>query len=338
MLDSSHDKNQRLKQKLWREFGDIILESIASNNIQEIMLNPDGRIWIQDKNLGLYYSGQDMSSLQAMNLIGTIASLSNKFVNEQCPILECELPFLGHRFEAVVPPVVTSPTFCIRKRSNEIYSLDDYVKQEVLSYPQAISLKSAIQARKTILVVGGPGTGKTTFANALLNEMIQQCGNNQRILILEDTRELQSSAPNAVFLQTTPFVDFQHLLRASLRLRPDRICMGECRGSEMLTLLKSWNTGTPGGLATLHANSGRAALSRIQEMVAESGSYPKPQLIVEAINIVVSFSFHATKGRVVKDILELTGYSNQDFQLRQFISGNTSCLNDTNFKENFITN
>jgi type IV secretion system protein TrbB len=336
MLDINQEKFQRLQKKLWREFGDVILESIASNSILEIMLNPDGRLWVQDKELGLCYRGQEMSAIQAMNLIGTVASLNNKIVSEQHPILECELPFLGHRFEAVVPPVASSPTFCIRKRATQIFTLDDYVRQQVLTLQQANCLSDAVLSRKTIIVVGGPGTGKTTFVNALLHEMTKQCGNSQRILILEDTRELQSNSPNTVFLQTTPTVDFQRLLRTSLRLRPDRICMGECRGIEMLTLLKCWNTGTPGGIATLHANSAKSALSRIQEMVAESGSYPKPQLIVEAVNIIISLTFHPTRGRIVNEILEVTGYSNQDFQLRPFIVGNPSCLNDIHFKEDFI--
>jgi type IV secretion system protein VirB11 len=164
--------------------------------------------------------------------------------------------------------------------------------------------------------VGGPGTGKTTFANALLAEMVSFAKKTERILILEDTQELQSTAPNTVFLKTTPTVNFQHLLRASLRLRPDRICMGECRGAEMLTLLKCWNTGTPGGLATLHANSAKAALIRVQEMVAESGSIAQPQLIAEAINVIVSLSFHPIHGRVINDILEVRGHSHEDFHLQ----------------------
>jgi P-type conjugative transfer ATPase TrbB len=333
MLARDQEKFNRLNQKLWREYGDSITESIACNNIVEIMLNPDGKLWVQDKKLGLYYLGQDMTAVQAMNLIGTIASINNKVVNEMYPILECELPSLGHRFEAVIPPLVSAPTFCIRKRATTIFSLDDYERANIISLEHKDLLRKAINMRKTILVVGGPGTGKTTFANALLNEMAIQCGNSQRIIILEDTRELQCNVANTVFLKTSPTVDFQHLLRAALRLRPDRICMGECRGAEMLTLLKCWNTGTPGGIATLHANSAKAALSRIQEMVAESGSYPKPQLIVESVNIIVSLSFHPTKGRVLNDILEVTGFINQDFELRPFIAGNPVCINDLNFQE-----
>jgi P-type conjugative transfer ATPase TrbB len=333
MLEQDRLKSQRLKQKLWREFGDVLTESIACNNIFEIMLNSDNRLWVQDRELGLCYRGEEMSAVQAMNLIGTIASLNNKIVNEDNPILECELPFLGHRFEAVVPPVVTSPVFCIRKRAIQIFSLEDYVSQQIITAHQASLLREAIKMRKTIIVVGGPGTGKTTFANSLLHEMSVQCGNSQRIIILEDTHEIQSSAPNTVFLQTTSTINFQHLLRAALRLRPDRICMGECRGVEMLTLLKCWNTGTPGGLATLHANSARSALSRIQEMVAESGSHPKPQLIAEAVNIIVSLSFHPVNGRIVNEILEVTGYENQDFQLTPFVSGSPLCVKNALYLE-----
>jgi P-type conjugative transfer ATPase TrbB len=336
MLEDDRIKLNRLQQKLWREFGDSITEWISNQNIYEIMLNPDGRLWVQDRVTGLVYYGDRLTSVQAMNLIGTVASFNDLIVNESHPILECELPFSGHRFEAIIPPVVNFPIFCIRKRASKIFSLNDYIEQQILSVTQADNLREALRIRKNILVVGGPGTGKTTFSNALLNEIPNQSPEVQRIIILEDTRELQSSAPNTIFLQTSPTIDFQQLLRAALRLRPDRICMGECRGSEMLTLLKAWNTGTPGGIATIHANSATTALSRVQEMVAESGSYPKPQLIVESINLIVSLSFHPTKGRIVNDILEVTGYSNQDFQLRPFISGSPLCTNGFSFQEESI--
>ncbi len=315
MLTADVCKQTRLQQKLWRELGDDIAEWLDSPNIIEVMLNPDGKLWYQDRELGLCHQGETMSSVRAMNLIGTIASLNDTLINEAHPILECELPELGHRFEALIPPIVEAPTFCIRKRAAHIYTLDDYIQQGILTTEQAAILCEAIHNRQTILVVGGPGTGKTTFANALLHAMTKFGDKTERIVILEDTRELQSSTPNTVFLQTSNTINFQQLLRATLRLRPDKICMGECRGAEMLTLLKCWNTGTPGGLATLHANSARAALIRIQEMVAESGSYPQPQLIAEAVNVIVSLSFHPTKGRQVNDILHVTGYSDQDFQL-----------------------
>ncbi len=325
MLSRDHEKHQRLQQKFWREFSKPLIEWLALDTVVEILLNPDGKLWVQNQRTGLYYSGQQMSAIRAMNLIGTIASLNDRTVNESSPILECELPFLGHRFEALLPPVVTAPTFSIRKRALQVFTLDDYIEQGILTVLQAENLRHAIKERKTILIAGGPGTGKTTFANALLDEIVRQSNQDQRILILEDTQELQSNVPNTVFLKTTPTVDFQKLLRASLRLRPDRICMGECRGAEMLTLLKCWNTGTLGGLTTLHANSAKAALLRVQEMVAESGSHAQPQLIVEAINVIVSLSLHSVRGRVVSDILELTGYQNQDFQLQPLASRSPSC-------------
>ncbi len=324
MLACDQEKSSRLQQKLWRELGNSLIEWLACDTVVEVMLNPDGRLWVHDQKSGLTYR-ETMSAIQAMNLIGTIASLNGTTVNEFSPILECEIPYLKHRFEAIVPPVVTAPVFSIRKRALRILTLNDYIDQGVLTEHQAARLRYAVAERKTILIVGGPGTGKTTFANALLDEITQQNHQSERILILEDTPELQSNVPNTVFLRTTQHVNFQQLLRASLRLRPDRICMGECRGAEMLTLLKCWNTGTPGGIATLHANSAKAALIRVQEMVAESGSMAQPQLIAEAINIIVSLSFTPLRGRKVSDILELTGHHNQDFQLQSYVLRSPSC-------------
>jgi type IV secretion system protein VirB11 len=144
--------------------------------------------------------------------------------------------------------------------------------------------------------------------------MIKLGSPNQRFLLIEDTRELQCNAKNHVALKTTPQVNFQQLLRVALRSRPDKICMGECRGAEMLVLLKAWNTGTPGGIATVHANSAEAALVRVTEMIEEAGSLPQPRLVCESIQVIVAIAFHPEKGRLVQDVLQVTGFANGHYQ------------------------
>lgn len=317
MLKFEVEKTKRLNNKLERELGHDLLRWLDDKEVVEIMLNPDGYLWIDHQKQGLIKCHK-MLPQHAHNLIGTVASMQQTLVNETKPILECALPLGGSRFEALIPPITSDPIFCIRKKAEKVFTLEDYLSAGIIKQGQVEGLRRAIKERKTIIVAGGPGTGKTTFANALLNEMVTIGELNQRIVILEETRELQCVAPNTVFLQTTDTVDYQQLLRATLRLRPDKICMGECRGKEMLTLLKSWNTGTPGGLATIHANTAQSALLRIQEMIAESGSFAQPQLIVEAVNIIVSLNFHPIKGREVRDIVELTDYNNQQFQTQPF--------------------
>ncbi len=307
-------KHDRLIEKLKRELGNPILNALDDPAVIEIMLNPDGHIWIDHRDKGMFDSGHLMSPVQAYNLIGTVASLRGTLVDDKKPILETELPLDGSRFEAMIPEVVVAPSFCIRKKAIRIYILNEYIDNGIMKVEQADVVRRAINNRQSILLVGGPGTGKTTLANAVLNEMVELGDPNQRFVILEDTRELQCKAPNTLSLKTTDYVDYRMLLRATLRSRPDKICMGECRGAETLTLLKAWNTGTPGGLATIHANSASAALVRISEMIEEAGVVAQPRLITESIDVIISISFHPEKGRIVNDVLRVIGFDGANYQ------------------------
>ena len=277
------EKEARLTAKLKRECGPVILAALIDDSVQEILLNPDGHVWVDYHGRGMVDTGHTVTASRGINLISTVASLRGKLIHENATILETEFPLDGSRFEAVIPEVSEAPIFCLRKKAQRVYSLKDYTERGIVSVQQVAHIREAIVARESLLIVGGPGTGKTTLANAILQEMVWLGNPAERFVILEDTRELQCRAPNTVTLKTTPTSDYQALLRAALRLRPDKICLGECRGSEMLTLLKAWNTGTPGGLATLHANSAEAALIRVGEMMEEAGSVAQPRFICEAI-------------------------------------------------------
>jgi type IV secretion system protein VirB11 len=261
----------RLSEKLRRELGPVVLKALSDPDVIEIILNPDGRIWVESHTAGMSQTDASMAPTQAENLIGTVAAALNAVANPQNPIIEGELPLTGSRFERLLPPIAPSPCFVIRKRASVLYTLDHYLKDNIVTRAQAIVLRDAIAKRRNILIAGGTGSGKTTLVNALIHEMVSLGDQAERFVIIEDTLELQCAARNALQLHTTDAADMTRLVRATMRLRPDRIIIGEVRGKEALALLKAWNTGHPGGITTLHANSASAALLRLLSLVEEAG-------------------------------------------------------------------
>jgi type IV secretion system protein VirB11 len=254
--------------------------------------------------------------VRAMAIVATVAAMLGTTATPDNPILECELPLDGSRFEALIPPVVPAPTFALRKKATLIFSLADYVCTGVMTELQATAIKTAVADRKNILIAGGTGSGKTTLANAVLNE-ISSISPDHRIVIIEDVLELQCSVKNTVFLRTAVNIDQVSLLRATLRLRPDRIVVGEVRDKSALALLKAWNTGHPGGIGTVHANSTGAALVRVGQLIQEAGVPAAPELISEAVNLVISIKRNST-GRTIDEVAEVTNWSNAiGFELRR---------------------
>ena len=315
---------QRLIEKIKIELGSICLTALENPNVIEIMLNSDGTLWIEELGKPIMHVGS-MQESKVKALLGTIASYLNTTITSKNPILECELPIDGSRFEGLLPPIVNKPTFTIRKKASQIFTLEEYYQQKVLSKEQYNQIKKSIynpkdleQSKKNILIVGGTGSGKTTLANAIIEGIVRQTPND-RIVIIEDTAEIQCAAKNAVTLRTSDKVNMLMLLRATMRLRPDRILVGEVRGAEALDLLKSWNTGHSGGIATIHANSARAGLTRLELLVSEATQAPMHTLIAEVINIVV-FITKSKNGRKVKEIIEVTGYdkSKEDYIIKQY--------------------
>jgi type IV secretion system protein VirB11 len=300
---SLHDQlHVRLREKLRRELGAAVLDALADPCVIEVMLNPDGRLWIDELGVGMRDTGTRISSAQAENLLGTVAATLGCVITPERPVLEGELALDGSRLCGLLPPVVLAPAFCIRKAAARVYGLDDYVSGGILDgvIPPALAsidrpparghaavLRHAIRARQNILIVGGTQSGKTTLANGLLHELSTAIGSTQRVLTIEETRELRCSVPNYVALRTTETIDMTRLVRTALRLRPDRIIVGEVRGAEALAMLKSWNTGHPGGIATVHANDARAGLIRLEQLVQEANVPPQPALIAEAVDLIV---------------------------------------------------
>ncbi len=231
--------------------GPAIASFLDDPSIVEVMLNPDGRLWIDRLSGGLEDSGRVVSPADGERIVRLVAHHVGAEVHPGSPRVSAELPETGERFEGLLPPVVAAPAFAIRKPTVAVFTLDDYVAAGIMTVGQADVLRRAVASRKNILVAGGTSTGKTTLTNALLAEI---AGTTDRVVLIEDTRELQCRAPNLVALRTKDGVaSLSDLVRSSLRLRPDRIPIGEVRGAEALDLLKAWGTGHPGGIGTIHA-------------------------------------------------------------------------------------
>ncbi|MGD9512275.1 MAG: P-type conjugative transfer ATPase TrbB [Geminicoccaceae bacterium] len=284
-------------------FGPTIAAALADPAVIEVMANPDGKLWIESVPAGRRDSGERIAAAEAERIIRLVAAHVRREVSDKAPIVSAELPETGERFEGVMPPVAPAPCFSIRKPAQVLYRLQDYMTARIMTPPQAQLLREAVKDRRNILVVGGTSSGKTTLVNALLAEVATL---GERVVILEDTRELQCAADDVVSLRTKPSVaTLADLVRSTLRLRPDRIIVGEVRGPEALDMLKAWNTGHPGGLTTVHANSAAAGLYRLEQLVQEAVVTVPRALIVEAIDIVVFLSGRGASRRV-ETLLEVT--------------------------------
>jgi type IV secretion system protein TrbB len=303
-------------EALRRQLGDDVLGYLEDPAIVEIMLNPDGCLWVDVLGRGMERR-DTMDAVRGQMVMDTVAAMLGTVVTASSPILEGELPLDGSRFEGLMPPVVERPVFTIRKKALLIFTLEDYVNQGIMTSAQAEVLIDAIRQRQNILIAGGTGTGKTTLANALLHA-IGEISPDHRLVIIEDTRELQCAAPNVIFLRTAEDVDMIRLLRATMRMRPDRIVVGEVRGAEALALLKAWNTGHPGGIGTVHANDAESALIRIGQLIQEANVPANPELLAETVNVVVSIKRTAT-GRTVDHIVRVAGYREGAFVLERGI-------------------
>jgi type IV secretion system protein VirB11 len=264
--------------------GPLIAGHLEDPSVVEVMLNPDGRLWIDRLSGGLEDTGSRLGPADAERIVRLVAHHVGLEVHAGSPRISAELPESGERFEGLVPPVVAAPCFAIRRPAVAVFTLGDYVHAGIMSGLQADLLRTAVRDRKNVLVAGGTSTGKTTLVNALLAEIAQT---SDRVVLIEDTRELQCAAPNLVALRTKDgAATLSDLVRSALRLRPDRIPIGEVRGAEALDLLKAWGTGHPGGIGTLHAGSAMGALRRLEQLIQEAVVTVPRALIAETIEVV----------------------------------------------------
>jgi len=293
----------RRTSMLTTAFGPVIGAALADGRVIEIMANPDGSLWVERHGTGRERQNEVLRPADAERIIRLVASHVGVECGRERPIVSAELPGTGERFEGVLPPVSVAPAFSIRRHAGRIIRLETYVEDGVLTNAQALILRAAIRRRDNIVIAGGASSGKTTLANALLAEIAAR---DERVVILEDTRELKCAAPDLVALRASPQVSLEMLVRSTLRLRPDRIIVGEVRGGEALDLLKAWNTGQPGGIATLHANSAASALSRLEQLIGERTRQIPCELIADAVDLIIHIA-RSSGGRKVDEILRVDG-------------------------------
>ena len=303
----------RLLEGLRHSCGPLFMDALENPDVIEIMLNPDGSLWIEKY-------GQDHDRIgeipvaQGRLILSQVASGLNLTVNERNPIVEGEFPLDDSRFEGTFPPIVgPGPSLSLRKKASRVFTLEEYAAAGSLRLEAVNIIEDAVRHRLNIVVVGGTSSGKTTFVNAVI-DAIYRLTPSHRLLILEDTAELQSKSPNTVFLRTSVLaeVDMRKLAKVSMRYAPKRILVGEVRDAAALEMLKLWNTGHPGGVSTFHADSAEEALPRLEELVEEAGLGPKQKLIGRAVDLAVYMEKTPDNRRRISSIVKVNKFNHKE--------------------------
>lgn len=312
-MEDATESERRELRKLRADLGPIVLDALSDPKTVEVLLNADGRLWQERLGEPMREIGT-MPAWQAEAVIRTVAAILKRVVTREIPWVEGQLPD-GSRFAGQIPPLVSAPVFSIRKRASAVFPLRQYVEDGIMTDAQREVLRRAVHDHRNLLISGSTGTGKTTLVNSVIDEVVRQFP-GQRLLILEDTDEIQCPAQNSQKYLTSPEVSMTQLVRLTMRMRPDRLLVGEVRGPEALDWLDACNTGHPGGVCTLHANNARAALSRLRMLVSRHPEHPKPiePLIAEVMPIVMHITRDPERGRVVREVLEVTGYGPDGYQ------------------------
>jgi P-type conjugative transfer ATPase TrbB len=310
-------QTRRKTEALRYALGDTIARALDDPRVVEVMANPDGVIWTDRIGEGRRPTDVKISSDDAGAILRLLADHAGVVVNQDTPLVSATLPETGERFQGVFPPITQVPCFAIRKRPAVIFTLDDYVKSGIMAPEVAVDLRHALLDRRNILVIGGTGSGKTTLTNALLAE---EAIAEDRVVIIEDTAELRCSAKDSISMLTKvvpPVITMADLARVTLRLRPDRIVVGEVRDGAALEMIKLWNTGHPGGIATLHANSALDALYRLEDLIGEVTERVPQRQIGATINIIVEIrrAPEVPAGRSVSRITQVRGFREGQYHI-----------------------
>ena len=299
---------------LRQAMGPVIASALADRLVVEVMVNPDGKIWVDRIGEGRSWTGHNLAAADADRILRLLADHAGEVVTRDRPRISATLPETGERFQGAFMPVVASPAFAIRKRPEVVFTLAEYVEKGIMTGRHAEVIREAAEAHQNMLIVGGTGSGKTTLANAIL---VEPAFARDRVVLIEDTAELQCSAEDKVQMltkRTDPPVTMTDLVRDTLRLRPDRIIIGEVRDGSALDLLKAWNTGHPGGLATIHANSAAEGLTRLEDLIGEVTQRIPYRAIAQAINVIIYIE-RTPAGRQVRTVSRLVGRQDDAYVL-----------------------
>ena len=287
-----------------------IMPYMQDDKVFEVYVNPDCKIWTDSLNVGRSYTGKTIPPENTKAIILAVSALTGQLVTNEHPVLDADIPsnpfFPKCRFEGNLPNVVPSPTLNIRKHPQTIFTLEDYVKQGTLTQVQYEVLIEAIHSKKNIIAAGGTKSGKTTFLSAILAEIAKL---DDRVILIEDTPELQCAADDCVQMRATSTFSMEDCLKQVLRMTPDRIVVGEVRSGEALALLDAWSTGHGGGCSTVHSNSAKDTLLRLENMTARVSKNPQQSTIAQAVNFVVYLKYTG-QTRKVQDIIEILGWDN----------------------------
>lgn len=282
---------------------------LASKTVSEIMVNPDGSIWIEENGQILRAAGVQFDGGTLQTALEVIANRFGKKLDANSPILNLRLPD-GSRMAAMIPPVVNpQPLMTIRKFTSRNFTLEDLIRVEMLTEEQGVALTNAVRGGQNILIAGATGSGKSTLLGVLADAIPE----HERILLIEDTAELHIRRPHVISSESQTDthrsqITFDDLLKAILRHRPDRIIVGEVRGSEARTLLDAMNTGHRGTMATIHANSATEALHRMGTLALRGDARADAQRITEEVDRCLNMVVHIAriKGkRFVRQIYEV---------------------------------
>ena len=303
------EATDRLPETLARYLGPRIIGAFHDEDVTEVYVNPrDGAVRLDTRSRGKFDTGETLGAQRIELFLNAVATSVGLTLTADHPRLQAELPratFHGSRLQAFIPPLTAAPAFTIRKPSSFVHTLDEYVETGILASQQRDVLRSSIATHENILVAGGTNSGKTTLANALLREIAEQFP-RERLVILEDTIELQCIADDHVALRTGPRVSLAELVQSTLRTSPNRIIVGEVRGAEALDLLDAWATGHPGGVATVHASSAEGALARLDRLAQRANVPPQAALVAEAIDLIVVIA-GGNAGRRVTGLAQVKG-------------------------------
>ncbi len=306
-IEIIREETIRQIESLERSLGEDFLKALRNPKIIEVMLNSNGDLWVDELSVGMSKIGS-ISMYNSRIALNTIATMLGQTLSKENPIIEGEFPLDRSRFAGQIAPIVSAPTFALRKKASLVFTLEDYLEKGVITSKQVDLIKKAIADHKNIVIVGGTSSGKTTLVNACIDHM-SKIAKNERIVIIEDTGEIQCKAENSILYHTSKEVSMSDLLKTTLRMRPDRIIIGEVRDKAALDLLDAWSTGHAGGISTVHANNASQALDRIEGLVTRHEYAPKDikSVICNAINIIVNIRKVGSE-RKVEEIIELDGF------------------------------